>query len=178
MYHEWIHSLLFEELSIMANYPPGDLCKIYCIFVFWKWLARTVIWKLEHRGPRSSVISRSFYCIIKLICLIYHFFRVFRVQQGWISRFLLYLLISTCFVANKKPQFLKDRHFWPKLSIFWPKTHFLELLCPNNVINGYKERILGRIFTLMPNPGSKTMFWRLKKGQKLKKECFFCESWL
>jgi hypothetical protein len=105
------------------------------------------------------------------------FFRGFWVQQGWISRFLLYLLISTCFVANKKPQFLKNRHFWPKVLIFWPKTHFLELLCPNNVMNAYDERILGQIFTLIQNPGSKNMFWLLKKVISFKtNSVFFANS--
>ena len=67
------------------------------------------------------------------------FFRVFWVQQGWISRFLLYLLISTCFVANKKPQFLKTVIFDQKCWFFDQKLIFLAILSPNNIKHALYE---------------------------------------
>ena len=67
---------------------------------------------------------------------------------------------------SEKPWFLTEN------IDFLTKTHFLALSSYNNAIKAYEERILVQIFTLIPNPGSKTMFWLLKKGQKFQKIVF------
>ena len=55
-------------------------------------------------------------------------------------------------LVSEKPWFLTEN------IDFLTSNLFLELFSYNNVIKAYKERILGQIFTLIPNPGSKTMF--------------------